>query len=251
MLRRIAVVTSSDGFFKACEKAAKQTDARVVQVRPGDSPPPASAGLIASSQEDASGALQSAIGLAGQCDELLVLLAEAIDRWEGVAAGSSLRVREHAERFAVAAKLSDDEHLALTRAALVRGIGMLSVPTDILFKKDVLTYDEWACLRAHPRAGAEVLAATSVLRDVAEAVGSHHECYDGTGYPEGLEGEEIPTLGRMLKILDVYCAMTSPRHYRAGQTTHEEAAAHLREERGKHFDPGMVDKFIRGKVGRV
>jgi putative two-component system response regulator len=91
----------------------------------------------------------------------------------------------------------------------------------------------------------------SALSDTAPIIRTHHECFDGTGYPDGLEGERIPLLGRMMKILDVYCAMTSPRHYRKGHATHEQAVQHLKSERGKHFDPKLVDTFIEKEVGQT
>ena len=195
--------------------------------------------------------LEAAIGLALRYDELLYLLADVVDSQEGVAPGTSRRVQEHAARFAAALGLPPEDHLALTRAALLRGIGMLKVPVDVRFKKEMLTYDEWALLQAHPKLGADMVANMDALKDTGPVIRTHHECYDGTGYPDGLEGEHIPRLGRMMKILDVYCAMTSPRHYREGHATHEQAVKHLKSERGKHFDPELVDVFVKTGVGQT
>ena len=107
------------------------------------------------------------------------------------------------------------------------------------------------CCTRTRRSARNLLGNSEALKDTAEVVLTHHECFDGTGYPRGLEGEEIPRLGRIMKIADVYCAMTSPRPYRAGHSTHEEALEHLQEERGKHFDPELVDVFIDAKVGKT
>jgi putative two-component system response regulator len=96
-----------------------------------------------------------------------------------------------------------------------------------------------------------MVAETDALKDTAEVILTHHECYDGTGYPKGLEKDAIPRLGRIMKILDVYCAMTSPRHYREGHATHEEAVEHLKSERGKHFDPELIDVFLEKDIGRT
>ncbi|MBN2308054.1 MAG: HD domain-containing protein, partial [Candidatus Hydrogenedentes bacterium] len=153
--------------------------------------------------------------------------------------------------FGKALKLSADDQLLLERAALVRDVGKLKIPNRILLKDSVLTYDEWSMLRKHTRLGASLLEGTPALKDTADIVRRHHCCYDGTGYPDGLEGEQIPYLARVLKILDVYCAMTSPRHYREGSSTHKQALAHLRAERAKHFDPELVDVFIKSRVGKA
>ncbi|MEA3364201.1 MAG: HD domain-containing phosphohydrolase [Candidatus Hydrogenedentes bacterium] len=252
MLRRIAVVTTDEKFFGKISKADTDPETQFVQVPPGSSLPPASVGLVApTTKQEPKNVLDAAIGLAKRYDELLYLIADVVDSQEGVAPGTSKRVQEHAQRFAKALNLAPEEHLALTRAALLRGIGMLKVPVDIRFKKDMLTYDEWALLQAHPKFGADMVAATDALKDTGNAILTHHECYDGTGYPQGLEKEAIPKLGRIMKILDVYCAMTSPRHYRKGHATHKQALEHLKSERGKHFDPELVDVFLEKDIGQT
>jgi len=252
MLRRIAVITADGKYFGKMSTAAEDPETQLVQVAPGTPLPPASVGLIApTAKQQPKDVLEAAIGLARRYDELLYLLADVVDSQEGVAAGSSKRVQEHAARFAAVLGLPPEDHLALTRAALLRGIGMLKVPVDVRFKKEMLTYDEWALLQAHPKLGADMVATMDALKDTAPVIRTHHECYDGTGYPDGLEGEHIPRLGRMMKILDVYCAMTSPRHYREGHATHEQAVKHLKSERGKHFDPELVDVFVENGVGQT
>lgn len=252
MLRRIAVITADGKYFGKMSAAAEDPETQFVQVAPGTPLPPASVGLIApAAKQQPKDVLEAAIGLARRYDELLYLLADVVDSQEGVAPGTSRRVQEHAARFAAALGLPAEDHLALTRAALLRGIGMLKVPVDVRFKKEMLTYDEWALLQAHPKLGADMVANMDALKDTGPVIRTHHECYDGTGYPDGLEGEHIPRLGRMMKILDVYCAMTSPRHYREGHATHEQAVKHLKSERGKHFDPELVDVFVKTGVGQT
>jgi len=227
-LRRIAVVTADEKYFGKISKADTDPETQFVRVSPGSSLPPASVGLVApTTKQEPKDVLDAAIGLAKRYDELLYLIADVVDSQEGVAPGTSKRVQEHAQRFANALNL------------------------DIRFKKDMLTYDEWALLQAHPKFGADMVAATDALKDTANAILTHHECYDGTGYPQGLEKEAIPKLGRIMKILDVYCAMTSPRHYRKGHATHEEAVEHLKSERGKHFDPELVDVFLEKEIGQT
>ena len=87
------------------------------------------------------------------------------------------------------------------------------------------------------------------FQDTADIVRRHHECYDGDGYPDRLEGDAIPYLARVVKVIDVYCAMTSPRHYREGQASHDEALEHIKSEHGKHFDPELVDVFLKDDLG--
>ena len=251
-MRRVAVIAPSKVFSNKLSKLSEGSNVEFVPVLPKKSLPACTAGIVVSAaKQEPKEVFDAACHLAGQHEEMLFLLADVIDAQNGFPAGGSRRIYEHAERFAEALELSTDEYLALTRAALVGNIGMMRVPVDLLFKKVLLTYDEWATLHSHPVFGAEILSKMGAFADIAEIVRTHHECYDGTGYPLGIEGEEIPRLARALKILDVYCAMTSPRHYRETHASHEEAVGHLMEERGKHFDPELIDVFIEKKVGRT
>jgi len=184
-------------------------------------------------------------------ETLLGLLADAIDCREGIPLGGSRRVCEHAGRFAKALGLSAEETLLLERGALLRDIGKLTISNDVLLKNSVLTYDEWILLQKHAALGAALLEERGFCAAVADMIRGHHECYDGTGYPDGIERDAIPRFARVMKILDVYCAMTSPRHYRKTHSTHEQAIEHLASERGKHFDPELIDVFINGDVGRT
>lgn len=175
---------------------------------------------------------------------LLSLLADALVCREEMPLGASGRVREHAARFGTALGLPPEQQESLERGALLRDVGKILIPNAVLLKAGVLTYDEWALLRSHCKLGAELLRERQVLTDIIDIVHFHHECFDGDGYPDHLEGEEIPYLARIVKILDVYCAMTSARHYRASQSSNQEAVLHLLAERGKHFDPALVDAFM-------
>ena len=125
------------------------------------------------------------------------------------------------------------------------------MPNDALLTNAVLTHDEWELVRAHTVIGAEMAIEDDVLADLAPIIRSHHECYDGTGYPDELEGDEIPFEGRVMKIIDVFCAMTGDRHYRKGRSSLAEAVAHLDEEAGKHFDPALVSVFVKEVASHV
>ncbi len=249
MIKRIAIVGDGEPFYEAVTEAAKGQDAQVVRVTSADDAPPGTTVVLAGC-EDTGRALETALACGAQGEGLLCLLAEAIDCRESFRPGSSLRVRDHAMRFADALGLSEDDRFTLERGALIRDIGKLKVPNDTLLKEGLLTYEEWEILHKHPHFGADAVQDVPALKDTVDIVRRHHECYDGTGYPDGLEGDAIPYLARIVRIVDVYCAMTSKRHYRDGVSTHDEAAEHLRQEQGKHFDPELTQVFIDKQVGQ-
>ncbi len=248
MIKRIAVLNADGALCQALSSAAQGRDAIIVAVPPGETPPPGAV-MLATGSAPAETALNAALAAGAEPEGLLVLLADAVACREGIPEGSSERVRCHASRFARALGLSMEDQFSLERAALLRDIGKIRIPNDILLKKSVLDYDEWTLLHSHAALGAELLAERGLFCDVLDAVRYHHECYDGTGYPEHLEKDAIPLPARIMKILDVYCAMTSPRHYRPTSYTHEDAVVHLNNERGKHFDPRLVDVFIEAGIG--
>jgi response regulator RpfG family c-di-GMP phosphodiesterase len=246
MLYRIVVVGGSESIVQD-EGTASSKGIEILSVKPGAALPPGTTAIVA---ETAAAAVDGALRLGVQQDALMRLLADAIDCRESIPLGASERVRDHAERFANVLKLSAADQLTLERGALVRDIGKLRITNDVLLKKSVLTYDEFLLLQQHTSLGVEVLEQAGVFIDTIDIVKHHHEAYDGTGYPDRLEKDDIPLSARIMKLLDVYCAMTSPRSYRESHASHEEAVAHLTEERGKHFDPELVDAFVTGKVGR-
>ncbi len=245
MLKRIGLI--GDGALPAPGDAGDNVD--FVQLSLGEALLPGLSAVVAAPGDWPNAELQISTQ-AGCMEELLLLLGMAIDAREQFHSGSSQRMSEHATRFAVALGLSASDRSRFERAAAVRDIGKLRVPNDVLLKKSVLTYDEWMLLQSHALLGGEIVRGVAWLQDTDDIVSSHHECFDGTGYPVGTEGEAIPLLGRALKILDVYCAMTSPRFYRPGYSTHEDAVAYIRGESGKHFDPELVNLFIDAGVGQ-
>lgn len=249
MLTRLAFVGANDELCQSLTKASQGKDLQVVSMLPGGNVP-LGATAVAADGADTDALVNVALTIGAWNEQLLDLLAEAIDCREGFFIGSSRRVKEHASRFAEALSLSPDERFSLERSACVRDIGKLKIPNQVLLKEGVLTYDEWVLLQQHPEIGGEIVERTAGLKDTAEVVRFHHECFDGDGYPRGLEGGQIPHLARVMKIIDVYCAMTSPRHYREGHSSHDEAIEYLRSERGKHYDPELLDVFIERQVGR-
>jgi len=159
---------------------------------------------------------------------------------------------EHAQRVArtvclLAERLGlPDEQLAvLLRASPLHDIGKIGISDTILLKPGKLTDDEFALMQTHAIIGADILGGTSsdVLEASAEIARTHHERWDGTGYPAGLAGEDIPLAGRLTAVADVFDALTHDRPYKAAWPV-ADAAAEIRRLAGSHFDPAVVEAFL-------
>lgn len=251
MLKRIAVIGGKEAkTSEELAKAVKGRDIELVKVASKAKIPPA---VVVAVADEAKPSLTVSIAdaLASRQEDLLYLLASAIDSREELAPGSSLRVKEHATRFAKALKLSEKDQATLERGALLRDIGKLRIPNRILLKYDLLTHDEWETIYKHSVTGAEVVRDTPAIADIEDIVHYHHERWDGNGYPNGLEGDEIPYLAQAAHILDVYCAMTSVRHYRKEVHSHESVLDYLQSESGAHFHPELLRVFIGAGVGQA
>ncbi|ULO07699.1 response regulator [Paenibacillus sp. 19GGS1-52] len=144
-----------------------------------------------------------------------------------------------------------DEYIQeLFRTTPLHDIGKVGIPDHILLKPGKLTPEEFEIMKKHVDYGVDALMynlkgnnAPSFIRTALEIIGTHHERYDGTGYPHGLKGEEIPLCGRLVAIVDVYDALVHPRVYKAA-FSHEKALEIINQERGRHFDPNIVDAFM-------
>jgi putative nucleotidyltransferase with HDIG domain len=149
------------------------------------------------------------------------------------------RVRVYAAGIATAMNLKEDEREALMAAALLHDIGKLAVPEYILNKPGRLTPEEFDRMKIHPVVGAQILERVSFPYPVVPIVRSHHEHWDGTGYPDGLKGEEIPVGARILAVIDCFDAMASDRPYRRALPI-SGAVAHVQKLAGIEFDPQVV-----------
>lgn len=123
-------------------------------------------------------------------------------------------------------------------------IGKINIPKEILIKKMPLNDTEWNMLKEHPQNGVDIIEPVKSLSRVKPIILYHHEKFDGTGYPEGLKGNEIPYLARILTVVDSFDAMTSNRPYNK-RKTYSEGIEELRKWSGKQFDPKIVDAFIK------
>jgi len=171
-------------------------------------------------------------------------LAAAIDAKQPLTAQHSERVVRLVERLCPALGLTGGEASAACFAAQVHDVGKIAVPDAVLEKAGPLTEEEWVWMRTHPARGAEIVGQIEELSFVADIVRHHHERIDGTGYPDGLAGESIPFLSRVIAVADAYEVMTSDRAYRA-RLPHAEAVRRLRECAGSQFDEGVVQVFCR------
>ena len=172
-------------------------------------------------------------------------LSTAIEAKDGVTSSHIHRVRHYAMGLAKAVGNLDQTTLkALEAAALLHDTGKLAVPERILNKPGKLTSAEFETMKLHVEAGADILSSIEFPYPVVPIVRAHHENWDGTGYPNGLKGVDIPIGARILSVVDCYDALTSDRPYR-GAMTDEDALAIIRERRGTMYDPTVVDTFER------
>ena len=172
-------------------------------------------------------------------------LAMAIDAKDQVTHGHIRRVQAHATNLAVKVGVRDEALLkAIEAAALLHDMGKLAVPEYILNKPGKLTETEFEKMKLHASVGADILSAIDFPYPVVPIVRHHHENWDGTGYPTGIKGTEIPIGARILSVVDCFDALTSDRPYRP-KLSDEDAFAILKERRGSMYDPMIVDTFFK------
>jgi putative nucleotidyltransferase with HDIG domain len=172
-------------------------------------------------------------------------LAHAIDAKDQVTHGHIRRVQTASLQLARALGCSDEHQIhAIEAASLLHDLGKLAIPEHILNKPGRLTPAEYETMKDHAKIGAEILAGVDFPYPVVPIVRHHHESWDGTGYPDGLAGDNIPLGARILQVVDCFDALTSHRPYRRA-LSRDEALAILRERRGTMYDPAVVDAFER------
>ena len=168
---------------------------------------------------------------------------KALDLRDKETEGHTQRVTELTLRLAEAMKISDSELVQIRRGTLLHDMGKLGVPDNILLKPGKLTDEEWEIMRKHPQFAYEMLSSITYLKSALNIPYCHHEKWDGTGYPRGLKGEQIPLEARLFAVVDVWDAVTSDRPYRKAWGK-EEAAQYIKDQTGKHFDPNVVNIFL-------
>lgn len=159
------------------------------------------------------------------------------------------RVVHYCESFSKHAKLSENESRELLYSAYLHDIGKINIPQEILISEKKLTDEQWELMKRHPGDGAEIARKIEGFDTIAEIVNQHHEKFNGTGYPSGIQGEDIHYLARVLTLADSFDAMTAKRPYQKSKTI-EEAFEEIRRCKGSHFDPVIAEQFISAISGK-
>ncbi len=154
------------------------------------------------------------------------------------------RLATMSKQLGLALNLSEDDLVALELFSTLHDIGKISIDQDILTKSGCLTDAEWNEIRKHPEVGYRIAQASPELRPISELILSHHERWDGTGYPQGLSGTKIPLMARLLAVVDSFDAMTENRSYRQA-LSRDEAIEEIRRNAGTQFDPQIAELFLR------
>ena len=168
----------------------------------------------------------------------------ALDLRDKETKGHTQRVTAMTLDLARAFDFSEEDLLQIRRGALLHDIGKMGVPDHILLKKEPLTEEEWIAMRRHVQYGYDLLKPIDFLTPALDIPYCHHEKWDGTGYPRGLKGEQIPLAARLFTVVDVWDALRSDRPYRP-KWSQQETLAYIREQSGKHFDPQIVGSFLQ------
>lgn len=188
----------------------------------------------------------SKIDLLHAYDRTLEGWSKALELRDKETEGHTLRVTQMTVRLAKALGIEGDGLVQIQRGALLHDIGKMGVSDTILLKPGKLTDEEWIIMRQHPQFAYDMLWPIEYLRPALEIPYSHHEHWDGNGYPNKLKGEEIPVAARIFAIVDVWDAMRSERPYKKAMPE-EEVLAYLQSQSGSHFDPRVVETFLKNK----
>ncbi len=188
-------------------------------------------------------ALTTARELEARIEELSMSFSRSLALRDRYTAGHSNDVLEYGTLISEGLGIKATPELR--EALLLHDIGKIGIPDSILQKTDSLTEEEWEVMRRHPEMGRDLLGQFDSFKSVARIICAHHEHFDGSGYPDGLSGEQIPLEARIIAVADAWHAMREDRPYRKALTA-EIAVKELRQNRGKQFDPKVVDAFLDG-----
>lgn len=175
--------------------------------------------------------------------QVMLSFANAIDAKDRYTNGHSMRVAEYATEIARRAGKTEKEQEEVYFCGLLHDIGKIGIPDGIINKPGRLTEEEFAIIKSHPTIGAHILMTLTELAEVHIGANWHHERYDGKGYPDGLKGEEIPEIARIIAVADTYDAMTSKRSYRE-LLSQDIVKAELEKGKGTQFDPYFAEIML-------
>lgn len=182
--------------------------------------------------------------LASAYDETIKGWAQALELRDKETRGHAGRVSDLTVRLATTLGMTGEALDHIRRGAFLHDIGKMAITDSILMKTGPLNSEEWITMRQHPTIGYRMLSNIEYLKPALDVVYCHHEKWDGSGYPRGLKGEEIPLSARIFAVIDVWDALTNNRPYRLAWPD-AEVRAYLRNEAGKHFDPRIIEEFLR------
>ena len=188
--------------------------------------------------------LQLALQQVQMGNETILAIAKTVDAKDELTSKHSQRVSEYSVLIAREIGFTESEQENLRRAALLHDIGKIGIPDSILNKPARLTDEEYAVMKSHVTRGAEILKDFTLIDHVVDGTRYHHERYDGRGYPDGLEGEDIPLYGRIIAVADAFDAMTANRVYRK-KLDFDYVLGELKRGRGTQFDPKLLDVFLK------
>lgn len=187
---------------------------------------------------------QAEIELFNAYDSTIEGWSRALDLRDKETEGHTQRVTKMTMKLTHAAGMTEAELVHVRRGALLHDIGKMGVPDNILLKPDKLTDEEWVAMRKHPIFAFELLSPIVYLRPALDIPYCHHEKWDGSGYPRGLKGEQIPLVARLFAVIDVWDALRSDRPYRQGWSK-EKVIEHIKSLSGTHFEPKAVELFLK------
>jgi response regulator RpfG family c-di-GMP phosphodiesterase len=180
-----------------------------------------------------------------ETESILFALAQAVEQRDRQTAGHCERLAFIGVALGMAMRLDRGSVLALYRGGFLHDVGKVGIPDSILFKPAKLTAEEWVTMRSHTVRGEEICRHLKSLRPVLPIIRHHHERWDGSGYPDGLRGDQIPLVARVLQVADIYDALISPRPYKPAFSP-KEALAIIRQETDQGWrDPDIVELFFQ------
>lgn len=180
-----------------------------------------------------------------ETEEILFALALAVEQRDHHTGGHCERLAFNCLAMGIAMGLARGRLVTLYRGGYLHDVGKVGIPDSILFKPGPLTADEWVTMRSHAARGEEICRHMKSLAPVLPIIRHHHERWDGSGYPDGLRGEQIPLLARIVQIVDIYDALTSPRPYKPAYTP-DQALVVIQEETARGWrDPRIVKVFLQ------
>jgi putative nucleotidyltransferase with HDIG domain len=175
--------------------------------------------------------------------QLLINMSKFVDRRMSKTADHSSQVAKWASSTARELNMNHEAVKNVYWASMLHDIGKIGISDRILRKTSVLSNEDWVLIKMHPTIGSNIVISIDGYPMLAPTIYAHQEKYDGTGYPKGLSGKDIPLGARILGIADAYQAMIEDRYYREART-HEEAVAELHKVKGTQFDPDVLDVFL-------